>query len=163
MRMTKPWQIWLVLIAIFATGVAGGWLVAAHVERHRGPPPPPPPEVWIARQLEHVANELQLTTEQQERIKPVVSTNIAELIKLRRQAIDVLEQMEKQIAAELTPEQRGKYEKILQERREARHREREMRDARHPGGGHPDMGGPPQGPDDHLPPPPPSPEKFSGT
>jgi Spy/CpxP family protein refolding chaperone len=158
--MTKPWQIWLVLIAIFATGVAGGWLAAAHVARYHSRRPPPP-EVWIARQLERVADEVQLTPEQKERIKPVVSTNIAELIKLRRQAIDVLDRMGKQIAAELTPEQRVKYEKILQERREARHQAQEMRDARRRAGGPPGPGGPPQEPDDRPPPPPP--EKSSGT
>jgi len=68
------------------------------------------------------------------------------LIKLRRQAIDVLDQMGKQIAAELTPEQRVTYEKILQERRESR----ELRGARHRGDRPPPgAGGPPPDPRDH--------------
>ncbi|HZL46514.1 MAG TPA: hypothetical protein VFC28_09840 [Opitutaceae bacterium] len=163
--MTKPWQIWLVLIAIFATGTAGGWLVAMHIARREAPRPPPPPEVWAARQIERVADEVQLTAEQKERIKPIVKANIDELIKLRRQAIDVFDRMGKQIAAELTPEQRTKYEKILQERREARRQFQEMRNARHRGDGGPAGGGePPPAPGDHsLPLPPPPPEKPAGT
>ena len=65
--MTKPWQIWLVLIAIFGTGVAGGWLVERHIVR-RQVVHLPPPEVWIARQIEHVANEVDRTPEQKEHI-----------------------------------------------------------------------------------------------
>jgi Spy/CpxP family protein refolding chaperone len=156
--MTKPWQIWLVLIAIFSTGIAGGWLVERHIAR-RQVQRPPPPEVWIARQIERITGEVQLTPEQKERIKPIVAANIDQLIKLRRQAIDILDQMGKQIAAELTPEQRARYEKILQARREAR----EMRGSRHRPDGAPSGGGePPPGPDDR-PPSPPTPEKSEGT
>ena len=80
-----------------------------------------------------MADEVQLTPEQKERIKPIVAANIDELFKLRRQAIDILDRMGKQIAAELTPEQCTRYEKILQERREARRQTQEMRNARHRG------------------------------
>jgi len=62
--------------------------------------------------------------EQKERIKPIVTANIDELVKLRRQALDILDQMGKQIATELTPEQRTKYEKILEEHRAAGGRRR---------------------------------------
>ena len=150
--MTKPWQIWLVLIAIFSTGLAGGWLVERHIAR-RQVQRPPPPEVWVARQIARVAGEVQLTPEQKERIRPIITANIDQLIRLRHQAIDVLDQMGKQIAAELTPEQRAKYEKILQEHRQAR----EMRSVRHRGdGAPPGVGTPPTEPDDRPPPPPPA-------
>ena len=156
--MTKPWQIWLVLIAIFSTGLAGGWLVERHIAR-RQVQRPPPPEVWVARQIERVTGEVQLTPEQKERIRPIITANIDQLIKLRRQAIDILDLMGKQIAAELTPEQRAKYEKILQERRDAR----EMRGARRRADGAPPGGGePPPEPGDHPPPLPP-PGKPDGT
>jgi Spy/CpxP family protein refolding chaperone len=151
--MTKPWQIWLVLIAIFATGTAGGWLLARHVAR-RSAPRPPPPEVWAARQMERVADEVQLTPEQKERIKPIVTANIDELVKLRRQALDILDQMGKQIATELTPEQRTKYEKILEEHRAARRQAQELRNARHRADGAPPGGEQP---------PPPPPKQGTGT
>jgi Spy/CpxP family protein refolding chaperone len=150
----------LVLIAIFSTGVAGGWLAANHMARRRALRPPPP-EIWVARQIERLAGEVQLTPEQRERIRPVVAAKMDELIKLRRQAIDILDQMGKQIAAELTPEQRTRYEKILQERREARRQAQEMRNARHRGDGAPGGREPP--PDEGGEPPPPPPLKSSGT
>ena len=156
--MTKPWQIWLVLAAIFATGVGGGWLLAMHVAHHEMRRPPLPPELWVARQIERVAEEVQLTPEEKERIKPIVTANIEELLKVRRQAFDILDRMGKQIAAELTPEQRAKYEKILQEHREARRLMHERRIPWH----RPD-GAPPE-PGNHPPPPPaPPPERSSGT
>jgi Spy/CpxP family protein refolding chaperone len=147
--MTKPWQIWLVLIAIFFTGVTGGLLLERHIA-HRQVPRPPPPDVWVARQMERIAGEVQLTPEQKERIRPIIAANIDQLIKLRRQAIDILDQMGKQIAAELTPEQRAKYERILQERREARelHGARHRADRPPPGGD-----GPPPEPGNRPPPP----------
>jgi hypothetical protein len=161
--MTKPWQIWLVLIAIFGTGVAGGWLVERHIVR-RQVVRLPPPEVWIARQIEHVANEVDLTPEQKEHIKPIVTARVDELFKLRRQAIDILEQMEKQIAAELTPAQRTNYERILKEHREARRQAQEMHNAWHRGDGAPPGGKePPPGPGDRTPGPPPPSEKSTGT
>lgn len=159
--MTKPWQIWLVLVAIFGTGVAGGWLVERHIARRQAEIPPPP-EVWAARLIQHVAREVDLTPEEKERIEPIVAARMEELFKLRRQAIDILDQMGRQIAAELTPKQRVKYEKILQARREARRRWQEMRKARHRGP--PDARTRLRTPDDNpAGPPPPPPGKSLGT
>ncbi len=151
--MTKPWQIWLVLIAIFAAGTTGGWLVARHAAR-RSARHLLPPEGWAAREIERVADEVQLTPEQKERIKPIVAANIDEMMRLRRQALDIADRMEKQIAAELTPEQRTKYEQILQERRAARKQAHDLRDARHQADDAPPGGGPP---------PAPAPEKGAGS
>lgn len=164
MMMTKPWQIWLVLIAIFATGTAGGWLMATHGARRFARHSPPPPEVWVARQIERVAEEVQLTPEQKKRIEPIVAANIDDLLKLRREAIDILDRMGKQVAAELTPEQRTKYEKILQDRREARRHAQEWRNLRHRGDDMRPAGreSPPEA-GDHPLPPAPAPDKPAGT
>ena len=162
--MTKPWQIWLVLIAIFTTGAVAGGLVERHIARRHAPPPP---ELWVGRQIERVASEVNLTPEQAERIRPIIKANIDDLIKLRHQAFDIIDRMEKQVAAELTPEQRTKYEQILQEHREARRQAQEQRNARRraegvppPGGGRPD----PSRDDGGQPPPPPPapPDKAPG-
>ena len=167
--MTKPWQIWLVLIAIFAAGAVGGGLVVRHVERGRPPPAPPPPEIWIVRQIERVAREVNLTPEQTERIKPIVKANTDELVKLRHQAFEIIDRMGKQIAAELTPDQRAKYEQILKERREARRQMQEQRNGRRRLDSAPPPGGPRPGPAPEdggqrsPPPPPPPPEKTPGT
>ena len=121
--MTKAWQIWLVLALIFAAGGVSGGLVAYHVaERnaHRGLRPP---EVWGPRFYEAVARDLNLTPAQRQRIRPIVHENIESLVKLRQQSMrtarDTVVQMEKEIAAELTPEQRKRYQELLERRREA--------------------------------------------
>jgi uncharacterized membrane protein len=133
--MNKPWQVCLVLIAIFAIGGISGGLVGYRVARRQAAQLPPL-EVWIARQIEHVARDQRLTPEQKEHIKPIVKRNIEELYKLRHQSMltahGILERMETDIAAQLTPEQRTKYEHILKERREARKQKQtqEQRDMR---------------------------------
>ena len=128
--MNKPWQVYLVLIGIFVAGGLSGWVVANGVAR-RHAHLPPHPEVWISRQMEHVARELQLTPEQKERIQPIVKRTTEELDKLRHQSMpavhSILERMETDIAGQLTPEQRTKFEQILKERREARKQLREQR------------------------------------
>jgi Spy/CpxP family protein refolding chaperone len=159
--MSKPWQIWLVLIAIFATGAVSGGLVAFRIAR-KNLPRPPLPEVWGARQFEHFAKVLSLTPPQRQVIEPLMKKNIEELARLRRQAFrtseDIFERMDADIAAQLTPEQRTRFEKIVKERREER---RQLHD-RGGRGGHepPPPGGSPGGP------PPPAPDatpKPTGT
>jgi hypothetical protein len=62
--MNKPWQVCLVLVAIFAAGGISGGLVAFQIARKHAPPPS---GVWFARRIENVARELQLTPAQMER------------------------------------------------------------------------------------------------
>lgn len=159
--MNKPWQICLVLIAIFATGAVSGGLVAFRMAR-KNLPRPPLPEVWGARQFEHFAKVLDLTPAQRQVIEPLMKKNMAELARLRRQAMrtadDIFEHMDADIAAQLTPEQRAKFEKIVKERREVR---RQL----HERGGHggrepPPPGSPSEGP---RPPPPDAAPKSTGT
>jgi Spy/CpxP family protein refolding chaperone len=96
---------------------------------------------------------LQLTPEQKERIQPIVKRDIEELTKLSRQSMrtvhGILERMETDIMAQLTPEQRTKYEHILKERRAAR---RQMLEQRGPHGERERLHGPPPG--EQNPPPP---------
>ena len=84
--MTKPWQICLVLIVIFAAGAVSGGLVAFHIARRNAARPPPPPDVWVARDIDRAARILELTPEQRDRIQPIVKSDIEELTKLRRQS-----------------------------------------------------------------------------
>jgi Spy/CpxP family protein refolding chaperone len=141
--MNKPWQICLVLVAIFATGAVSGGLVAFRIAR-KNPSHRPPPEVWVPRQFEHFAKVLNLTPAQRQAIEPLVKQNIEELARLRRQAMrtsdGILERMDADIAAQLTPEQRIQFEKIVKERREAR---RQIQDRGGRGGREPPPGAPP--------------------
>ncbi|HTX67497.1 MAG TPA: hypothetical protein VMD31_17135 [Opitutaceae bacterium] len=155
--MTKPWQILLVLVVIFAAGGVSGGLVAYHIARHSAVRLPPPPEVWVARDIERFGERLALTPAQMEKIKPIVRSNVEELTKLRRQSMrathDILESLENEIMAELTPEQKVHFQEFVEKRRDAWRRMQEMRGApAHPGREHP-PGAPPQG----APPAPPQP------
>jgi Spy/CpxP family protein refolding chaperone len=159
--MTKPWQICLVLIVIFAAGAVSGGLVAFHIARRNAARPPPPPEVWGARQFEHFAKVLNLTAAQRQVIEPLMKKNVEELARLRRQAMrtsdDILERMDADIAAQLTPEQRTQFEKIWKERRERR---RQLHDRAGHGGHEPPPGFHPEAP---KPPPPDAAPKSTGT
>lgn len=160
--MNKPWQVCLVLAAIFAAGGISGGLVALQVARRNAPPPP---GVWIARRIENISRELELTPAQMERVQPIVKRNVDELTKLSRQSMrtvhGMLERMETEIEAELTPEQRTKYEQILKERREQRRRMQDSHGLRGERERHPDDR-PPPAPPPQAPPPPPG-EQPTGT
>lgn len=157
--MTKPWQVCLALTAIFFAGMVSGGLLERHIVR-RNPlrPPPATPEVWIPRMIKGLEEKLTLTSEQSQRIGPIVKTHTEELSKLRRQSMrtagDILTEMETQIAAELTPEQKTRYEEILKERREMR---RSSQHLQH----HGDQERPPGSATGETPPPPPPPSAGS--
>ncbi len=162
--MTKTWQVWLVLVLIFVTGGVSGGLVGYHIGR-KHQPHWEPPEVWGQRHFDYVAERLGLTPEQKAHLRPIVMQNIEELVKLRRQAMqsshDILLRMEKEVAAQLTPEQKAKYEEFLKERRAARRQGFDR-------GPHGERGrepGPPPPPNEGKSPPPPPPPgaKATGT
>jgi len=148
--MTKPWQICVVLIVIFAAGGVSGGLVAYHIARHDAARLPPPPDVWVARDIQHFGRALALTPQQQELIKPIVRVNVEELVKLRRQSMrstrDILERLENEITAVLTTEQKAQFQEFVQKRREAWRKMQELRGAvPRPGREHPPGPPPPEG------------------
>jgi len=164
--MTKPWQILLVLVVIFAAGGVSGGLVAYHIARHGAVRLPPPPDVWVARDIQRFGERLALTPAQEEKLKPIVRSNVEELTKLRRQSMrathDILENLENQIMAELTPEQKASFQEFVQKRREAWRKMQEMRGTpAHPGREHPP--GPPPGGGTPPPPPPQPAPATTGT
>ncbi len=120
--MSKPWQVWLVLVAIFAVGGVSGGLVGYRMAGAGHRHPLPPPRDWVLRRVARIDRELKLTPEQRTHIQPIVQRNIDELTKAWRQSIlgsrEIVERMEREIAAELTPEQRTRMEQYRQERRE---------------------------------------------
>ena len=161
--MNKPWLVCFMLVAIFACGGVSGGLVAYRVAR-RNAWHHPSPEVWGARQMDRVTAGLRLTPAQVARIQPIVKRNIEELAALRRQSMrtsrKILERMEAEVAAELTPEQRIQYEQLLKQRRHERMRH--LGQEWGPRGGRDRPAGEP--PEEEPPPPPASsPEKSAGT
>ncbi len=154
--MNKSWQVCGMLAAIFVAGGLSGALVAYRVAQ-RNVPRPAAPEIWVPRQFERFSRVLDLTAEQRQRIQPIMEKNIKELVALRRESIrsgrEVIDRMDAAIAAELTPDQRAKFERMVKERRETWRRAQDR-------GGH-ELREPPAGPPPNETPPPP--EKSTGT
>ncbi|HYC70901.1 MAG TPA: hypothetical protein VEB66_06830 [Opitutaceae bacterium] len=119
--MDKPWKIILLLAGIFATGATTGALVAVRVckDKLEKPKSPPPMEQWAPERLKRLKERLKLTPEQVEKLKPVMRRDMEELGQIRGtffgESRRVIERMERDIAAELTPAQRQEYEKVKQE------------------------------------------------
>ncbi|MBI2516751.1 MAG: hypothetical protein HYV95_07515 [Opitutae bacterium] len=119
--MDKPWKIVLVLVGMFAAGLVTGGFVAARVIKNivekRAMP-----EQWGPARLKMLANRLELTPEQLEKLRPIVRRDVEDLGRTRNYAFHetkrILERMERDISAVLTPEQRVKFEQINREFRE---------------------------------------------
>lgn len=126
----KPWKLVLLLTGIFLAGaVAGGFVsleVAHNMLRKRLAP-----DNWGPARLKLLAERLELTPDQVERLKPIVRRDVEDLNRLRQQSFAetrrILERMEKDIAAVLTAEQKEKFQKLNQEMRERARRMFEQR------------------------------------
>ena len=159
--MNKPWKIVLVLLGIFIAGGVTGAFVMIRVGRqmlaHR-----PGPEQWAPNHLKRLVERLDLKPEQSAAIRPIVQRDMEELNRLRSESMaeakKVMERMEREISAQLTPEQRTKFDQLNKEMRERAKKfmiERRNRPAG-PGGQRHDPEPPPGEPGkvDDAPPPP---------
>ncbi|RRJ95028.1 hypothetical protein Ga0100231_012600 [Opitutaceae bacterium TAV4] len=139
-----------------------------HTRRATAPPPPPRrsgPEDF-ARMQRRQFDKLGLTPEQDAKIKPIVEAGTEELRRLRRESFEraraVIEQMEAQVAKELTPAQRQQLAELQKAQRERmqkwnteRAAERQKRNERAGRDDRPPAPGPDESPDNLRPPPPP--------
>ena len=148
----KPWKIILLLLGIFGAGcVAGGFIavnLAQKAFQRRALP-----EQWGPARLKILSERLSLTPEQVERLKPIVRRDMEDLSRLRQQGFAesrrILQRLERDIGAVLTPEQKAKFEQFNREQRQRRMQEfrRGERRERPPGA--------PEGPPGPRPEPPP--------
>ncbi len=122
----RPWKIILLLVGIFGAGCIAGGFVAVHLAQkalqRRGLP-----EQWGPARLKVLSERLALTPEQVERLKPIVRRDMEDLTRLRQQGFAesrrILERLERDIAAALTPEQKAKFEQFNREMRQRRMQE----------------------------------------
>jgi Spy/CpxP family protein refolding chaperone len=135
--MNKPWKLILLLVGIFlAGGVTGafGWIRFGHGMFARRPGP----DQWAPQHLKRLAERLDLTPAQEDLLRPIIKRNMDELNRLRATSMaetkTIFERMEREVAEQLTPEQRTKLEQMNKEFRE---RARKFGGDRPGGHGHP--------------------------
>ena len=121
--MNKPWKLIVLLVGIFVAGGATGVLIARSMAQGRSPNrPPPAAETWASLHLKRIGDEIGVKPDQMEQIRPIVVRSMKELFNMRSQFLAEnrarREQMEREVMQILTPEQRGKYEKINREFKE---------------------------------------------
>jgi Spy/CpxP family protein refolding chaperone len=111
MNGALKWKLVFAFLLVFVAGLAtGGLLSSLHVRRHfLGPPHSG--EVG-ERMREHLRRALDLTPEQAAKIAPIVDASSAKLESIRvetaQRVRNAMEDSERQIAPELTPEQQKK-------------------------------------------------------
>jgi NCAIR mutase (PurE)-related protein len=108
--MNRVWLLVLAFVGIFAAGaVTGGAIAARSIQR-----------VSQERALEQfaqfhfrkLAEHVTLTQDQKERIRPVMMKAGKDVQEHRREISRLLEKMEADVMAELSPEQRSQYEQM---------------------------------------------------
>lgn len=107
--------------------LAGGWAIASAQGPGTAAPPPPnaPPRrsIEALSELRWLTQQLNLTTEQREKLRPVIVDEGEQLHDLRinerlspdqkkAKALEIREAFRPKIAAELTPEQQEKWKKM---------------------------------------------------
>jgi Spy/CpxP family protein refolding chaperone len=139
----KPWKLVLLLTGIFVAGGITGSFVTVRVVRNWAKRVAQP-EQWGPNRLDMLTKRLDLTPEQIERIRPLIKRDMEDLAFIRqtgfREARRILERMELDIAAELTPPQKEKFDQLNKEFRERM--QRFIHTPGGPGGPRP-RGGPP--------------------
>jgi len=115
MNGSLKWKLAFAFLLVFVAGVTtGGLLSSLHMRRHfLGPPHSG--EVG-SRMREHLRRALDLTPEQADKIAPIVDATSAKLEAIRvetaQRVRSAMEESEKQIAPQLTPEQQEKLQKL---------------------------------------------------
>ena len=115
MNNALKWKLAFAFLLVFVAGVTtGGLLSSLHVRRHFLGPPHSGSVGEMMR--EHLREELDLTPDQTEKISPIVEATSAKLETIRvetaQRVRNAMEESERQISPQLTPEQQQKLQKL---------------------------------------------------
>lgn len=132
------WKVLLAFLGIFMAGTIFGGLFALRIAKFMTPPPKRPAPVeqssGVAPQMmRRFTQELALTPEQREAIKPALQRADGEIFRLRREnfrdTARVMERLHSEVSAQLTPEQLVKLEEMQKALRDRIQQERKLREA----------------------------------
>jgi Spy/CpxP family protein refolding chaperone len=115
------WKIAIAFLLVFvAGGVTGAFFGFHHLRHHIILGPPHSGEVGD-RMREHLRRSLDLTSEQEAKLKPIVDATSAKLEAIRVETAErvraAMEESKKEVAPFLTPEQQKKLDKLESEHR----------------------------------------------
>jgi len=152
-------KVVLAFTGIFIAGVVTGGFIGMSLAKHFGPKPMTVEQFW-PQQMKKFTEQLGLTAEQREKIKPILQQASNEMKPIRKEAFkatgEILERMEAAVAKELTDAQRARLAEIQAQERERRKQWMNDRAKQRgdrppgPGGEEPPRGPPP--PDKTMPP-----------
>ncbi len=133
MNLERPWKLILLLVGIFAAGAVTGsfatLMVGKKIAQARTAP-----DQWISARFKMFAERLELTPPQVEKLEPIMRRNAEDLKRLRQDGMRdtrrIVERMEKEIAAVLTPEQQAKFDVLSKEMAERARKFMEQREQR---------------------------------
>jgi hypothetical protein len=115
MNRFRKFKIVLYLTGIFLAGIVTGVFISFQVVRHMMPTQANMTGHW-SRELQ---SKLELSPEQMQKIKPVIEQTIGGFTDLlAADALSSLSNCNAQIAVELTPEQKVKFEQLAKKQRE---------------------------------------------
>jgi len=122
--MNKPWKVALTFAIVFLAGGVAGGLVAIRmtptfVQRRVFT------EQFVTSTMRFLTENLKLTSQQVEKVRPIVANTGEDLVKLRQGTSATFDRMNAGIMRELTPEQRTLHEAFLARMRERDDRDRE--------------------------------------
>ena len=118
MNSGLKWKLAVAFLLVFVAGVtSGGFISIHHLRRHfLGPPHS---GAVGERMREHLRRALDLTPEQAAKINPIVDATSTKLEAIRVETAQrvraAMDESERQIAPELSPEQQKKLQKLKQE------------------------------------------------
>jgi len=119
--MNKPWKLILLLAGIFIAGGITGAFVMMRIGREMAVRRAVP-EQWAPQHIKRLVDRLDLKPEQMEAVRPIVRRNMEQLNRLRTYSLaetkSIMEQMQREIAEKLTPEQQVKFEQMNKDMRE---------------------------------------------
>src|SRR4051812_39316658 len=121
MNNALKWKLAIAFVIVFGAGIATGAMFGAfHFRRHFGLGPPHSGDV-SDRMSEHLRRALDLTAEQEVKIKPIVESTTSKLEAIRVETAarvhTVMEDSKRDIAPMLSPEQQKKLETLENEHR----------------------------------------------
>jgi hypothetical protein len=120
MNSALKWKLAFAFLLVFIAGMTTGGFLGVHHLKHDFLGPPHSGDV-AGKMREHLRRALDLTSEQESKIAPIVDSTTAKLEAIRIETAErvraVMEESKRQIAPQLSPEQQKKLEKLETEHR----------------------------------------------